>query len=116
VRGGLKTNQKKSNNQRYQTGRRSGCGSLGWRRDDLAAATGLHRNAIAYWERRKDIPSPSHADTPHACRLMKQAFNAAGVVMVNTPGPGAAIRPPAEAERAAAEARGMFAKLCAMNN
>jgi hypothetical protein len=47
---------------------------------------------------------------------MQQAFNAAGVVMVNMPGPGAAIRPPAEAERAVAEARGMLSNLCAMNN
>jgi hypothetical protein len=47
---------------------------------------------------------------------MQQAFNAAGVVMVNMPGPGAAIRPQAEAERAVAEARGMLSNLCAMNN
>jgi transcriptional regulator with XRE-family HTH domain len=29
---------------------------LGWRRADLATAAGLHRNAVAYWERRTRLP------------------------------------------------------------
>jgi DNA-binding XRE family transcriptional regulator len=30
---------------------------LDWNRSQLAQASGLHKNAVAYWERRPDIPT-----------------------------------------------------------
>src|SRR5215469_15799269 len=63
---------------------------LGWRRQDLARAAGLHPNAVAYWERRKFIPSPPACDAPVACRRIRSALMKAGVLMVDKPGPGVA--------------------------
>jgi len=42
---------------------------LGWRRRDLAAAAGLHPNAVAYWERQGDIIAGSIE--PVGCRRMQ---------------------------------------------
>lgn len=56
---------------------------LGWRRIDLAAAAGLHRNAVAYWEGQQRIPRSE----PFACRKMRHALLSAGVVTVSTPAP-----------------------------
>jgi transcriptional regulator with XRE-family HTH domain len=65
---------------------------LGCRRQDLAAAAGLHPNAVAYWERRKVIPAPPDRDTPHACRQIAEALRLNGVVVIDDPGPGVALK------------------------
>ncbi|MFM9941239.1 MAG: helix-turn-helix domain-containing protein [Hyphomicrobiaceae bacterium] len=60
---------------------------LGWRRIDLAAAAGLHRNAVAYWEGQPRMPRSE----PFACRKMRAALQSAGVVTVSTPAPGVCL-------------------------
>ena len=50
-------------------------------------------NAVAYWERRKVIPSPPEWELPFACYRMTRVLKRAGVVMVNDPGPGVALKP-----------------------
>lgn len=60
---------------------------IGWRRVDLAAAAGLHRNAVAYWERRQRMSRRE----PLACRKMRAALLSAGVVTVSTPAPGVCL-------------------------
>lgn len=60
---------------------------LGWRRIDLAAAAGLHRNAVAYWEGQRRMPRSE----PFACRKMRDALLSAGVVTVSTPAPGVCL-------------------------
>ena len=60
---------------------------LGWRRIDLAAAAGLHRNAVAYWEGQQRMPRSE----PFACRKMRVALLSAGVVTVSTPAPGVCL-------------------------
>lgn len=60
---------------------------LGWRRIDLAAAAGLHRNAVAYWEGQSRMPRRE----PFACRKMRAALLSAGVVTVSTPAPGVCL-------------------------
>lgn len=60
---------------------------LGWRRVDLAAASGLHRNAVAYWEGRQRMPRRE----PFACQKMRAALLSAGVVTVSTPAPGVCL-------------------------
>ena len=66
---------------------RAGRALLGWRRVDLAAAAGLHRNAVAYWERLTALPRRE----PVACQKMRSALLAAGVVTVSTPAPGVCL-------------------------
>lgn len=66
---------------------RAGRALLGWRRIDLAAAAGLHRNAVAYWERRVRLPRRE----PFACEKIRAALRAAGVVTVATPAPGVCL-------------------------
>jgi len=63
---------------------------LSWRRCDLAKAANLHPNAVAYWERREEIP-PSGENTPFACHHMARALRTSGIVFVSEPGPGVAI-------------------------
>lgn len=65
---------------------------LGWRRLDLAAAAGLHRNAVAYWERQQRMPRAE----PCACRKMRAALLAAGVVTVSRPAPGICLLGPGQ--------------------
>jgi DNA-binding transcriptional regulator YiaG len=60
---------------------------LGWRRVDLAAAAGLHRNAVAYWEGQPRMPRRE----PFACQKMRAALLMAGVVTVSTPAPGVCL-------------------------
>jgi hypothetical protein len=60
---------------------------LGWRRIDLAAAAGLHRNAVAYWEGQRRMPRSE----PFACQKMRAALLSAGVVTVSTPAPGVCL-------------------------
>jgi hypothetical protein len=60
---------------------------LGWRRIDLAAAAGLHRNAVAYWEGQPRLPRRE----PFACEKMRAALLSAGVVTVSTPAPGVCL-------------------------
>ena len=60
---------------------------LGWTRAELATAANLHRNAVAYWERRAAIPT-GHYREPHACRNMRKALLVAGVEIFMAPAPG----------------------------
>ena len=60
---------------------------LGWTRAELATAANLHRNAVAYWERRATIPT-GHYREPHACRLIRKALLVAGVEIFMAPAPG----------------------------
>jgi hypothetical protein len=74
---------------------------LGWRRDDLARAAGLHLNAVAYWEKREGIPCPeTGGDTPYACRQIRDALRDAGVQFVHAPGPGVAMAEATEMQEA----------------
>lgn len=57
---------------------------LGWTRADLARASGLHRNSIAYWESADEIPTGLYHE-PVACRLIRQALSAVGVKLTITP-------------------------------
>ena len=66
---------------------KTGRALLGWRRADLAAAAGLHRNAVAYWEGQPRMPRRE----PFACRKMRAALLSAGVVTVSTPAPGVCL-------------------------
>ena len=60
---------------------------LGWTRAELATAANLHRNAVAYWERRGTIPT-GHYREPHACRHIQKALLVAGVEIFVSPTPG----------------------------
>ena len=60
---------------------------LGWTRAELATAATLHRNAVAYWERRATIPT-GHYREPHACRHIRKALLVAGVEIFMDPAPG----------------------------
>ena len=73
---------------------RAGRSLLGWRRRELAFAAGLHPNAVAYWERHENIPSPPDGDTPVACRTIIEALRINGVVLTSKPGPGVLFNPP----------------------
>jgi len=54
---------------------------------ELSKAAGLHRNAIAYWERHATIPAGGFRE-PVACRHIRQALQAAGVEVFTNPAPG----------------------------
>jgi DNA-binding transcriptional regulator YiaG len=51
---------------------------LGWTRVDLARASGVHANSVAYWEATANIPTGPYHE-PIACRRMRAALLAAGV-------------------------------------
>jgi DNA-binding XRE family transcriptional regulator len=57
---------------------------LGWTRADLAKAAGLHRNAVAYWEAKTEIPAGPYCE-PVACRRIREAFRNAGVEVFSHP-------------------------------
>jgi len=60
---------------------------LGWTRRDLARASKLHPNAIAYWEGRSEIPTGAWR-MPVACRHMRQALLEAGIDFLVLPAVG----------------------------
>jgi len=60
---------------------------LGWTRQQLAEAAGLHRNAVGYWETEDDIPSGTYAE-PVGCRRIREALRKAGVEFLTRPAPG----------------------------
>jgi transcriptional regulator with XRE-family HTH domain len=66
---------------------RAGRALLGWRRTDLATATGLHRNSIARWENCARLPRQE----PFACTKIRAALLSAGVVTIATPAPGVCL-------------------------
>lgn len=77
---------------------------LGWTRQELAAAAGLHRNAVAYWERAVAIPPPLPSGRrtslePHACRLIREALEHAGVAIIAVPAAGVCLRAPASGRK-----------------
>ena len=65
---------------------------LNWTRAELAKAAGLHRNAVAYWERHEKIPTGRYRE-PIACRRMREALRAAGVDVFTEPAPGVRFVP-----------------------
>jgi hypothetical protein len=66
---------------------RAGRALLGWTRSELAQAAGLHRNSVAYWEDTDSITATGF-HVPYACRLIDQAFEAAGIEAFCDPAPG----------------------------
>ena len=60
---------------------------LGWSQRDLADASNLHANAVAYWEARDDIPHSGYC-VPVACQRIQQALLDAGLFMFIKPAPG----------------------------
>lgn len=60
---------------------------IGWSRQDLANASGLHANAVGYWEIEDEIPNGTCAE-PVACRRIREALLEAGVEFHATPAPG----------------------------
>jgi len=51
---------------------------LDWTRAQLAQALGLHKNAVAYWERHADIPT-DRSRVPVAVRQIEEALQREGV-------------------------------------
>jgi hypothetical protein len=60
---------------------------LGWSQRDLAQASNLHVNAVAYWEAHPTIPHVGYS-TPVACQRMGQALRDAGVLTFTKPTAG----------------------------
>lgn len=54
---------------------------LRWSQSDLAAAAGLHRNAVQYWEQRDELP----AAEPDAVSRMRIALHKSGVRFTQQP-------------------------------
>jgi hypothetical protein len=63
---------------------RAARGLLGWTQARLARASGLHPNAIAYWEGHKDIPTGIWRE-PVACRRIRAALLEVGVEFLQLP-------------------------------
>jgi DNA-binding XRE family transcriptional regulator len=57
---------------------------LGWTRQDLAKAAGLHKNTVQYWETSVAIPAGAHRE-PVACRDIREALRHAGVDVFSQP-------------------------------
>jgi hypothetical protein len=57
---------------------------LNWTRSQLAKAAGVHANAVAYWEGRKQIPWGVYRQ-PWACRRIHEALRKAGVDFLPSP-------------------------------
>jgi thiamine monophosphate synthase len=68
---------------------------LGWTRQDLARAAGLHRNSVAYWEACEVIPTgwPSKGTEPQSCEMIRAALRRAGVAVFIKPAPGVCFVP-----------------------
>ncbi|MBS0270091.1 MAG: helix-turn-helix domain-containing protein [Proteobacteria bacterium] len=64
---------------------------LGWSQDELADASGLHVNSIAYWERHAAIPTYR---APLACERIGDALREAGVETFLNPAPGVRFAEP----------------------
>lgn len=62
---------------------------LGWSQQDLAKAAGLHRNAIAYWERHSVI---THKQQPRfgatGPKIIEKVLGEHGIVFTVDPSPG----------------------------
>jgi hypothetical protein len=63
---------------------------LDWSQRDLAEASTLHVNAVAYWEAREDIPHRGFS-VPVACRRIQQALLDAGVMAFIKPTAGVRV-------------------------
>ena len=57
---------------------------LGWTQARLAKASGLHPNAVAYWENHDEIPTGVWRE-PVACRRIRKALLKAGVEFLQLP-------------------------------
>jgi hypothetical protein len=51
---------------------------LDWTRPQLAQASGLHKNAVRYWEQRADIPMDRFS-VPFAVKQIEEALQREGV-------------------------------------
>jgi hypothetical protein len=72
---------------------RAARGLLGWTQARLAQASGLHPNAVAYWEGHTDIPTGLWRE-PVACRCMRKALLDAGVEFLQLPTVGVRLVAP----------------------
>ena len=63
---------------------RAARGLLGWTQTGLAQASGLHPNAVAYWENHAEIPTGIWRE-PVACRRIRKALLDAGVEFLQLP-------------------------------
>lgn len=62
---------------------------LGWSQQDLATAAGLHRNAIAYWERHSVITQKQQPMFGRAGpKIIENALGEQGIVFTCDPAPG----------------------------
>jgi hypothetical protein len=66
---------------------------LGWTRQELADAAGLHRNAVGYWESSDRIPTGLRE--PVGCGMIREALCEAGVELFAKPAPGVCFAVPA---------------------
>ena len=71
---------------------------LAWKKADLARTAGIHKNAVAYWERAPVIPPPHPSGRPNrrepdAVKRMRGALEAAGVLFVTDPAVGVCFVP-----------------------
>jgi len=70
---------------------------LGWSRDELADAAGLHCRAVAYWETKGTLPD---YESPGLV-MIREALCEAGVVATTDPAPGVRfLRKPEIVEKA----------------
>ena len=68
---------------------RAGRALLNLKREDLARAAGLHKNAVAYWEGREVPPG----QTPYAVACISRALRLRGVEAFADPLPGVRFVP-----------------------
>ena len=67
---------------------RAGRALLGWTRETLAAAAGLHINSVAYWETQRLITHRERQGLRAGPRLIVAALSRNGVELFVHPSPG----------------------------
>jgi len=68
---------------------------VGWSQRNLAQASGLHENAVAYWEAKSSIKHHRLHTSSGTSRIIR-ALASVGVSFIAEPGPGACIVPPTQ--------------------
>jgi hypothetical protein len=80
---------------------RAARGLLGWSQQDLAAAAGVHVNAVRYWEEKHGRPLNRGSGMGYGCRQIEEALAKAGVLLFAEPTPGVMVSPRLRAIRMA---------------